>query len=150
MFEAPFSFDGRIRRLEYGLSVIIGTLVSLIPYIGVFIGLWFIWAQGAKRCHDLDNNGWWQIIPFYGLWLLFQEGESGQNQYGANPKGLQNNNINNPTPPNTQPAGNYGSYNPGHYDGGHNAPNGQSNNQNYTTNSSSNASGEYNSGELYK
>jgi uncharacterized membrane protein YhaH (DUF805 family) len=164
MFENAFSFDGRIRRTEYGISfiiyiVIIGVINAIIASSNgdaAFLGLayiplfWFLWAQGAKRCHDLDNNGWWQIIPFYGLWLLFQEGESGQNQYGANPKGLQNSYINSSIPPNATPAGNSESYNPGQYDGGHNAPNGQGNNQNYTTNGSSNASGEYNSGEMYK
>jgi uncharacterized membrane protein YhaH (DUF805 family) len=49
---------------------------------------WFMLAQGAKRCHDRGNSGWWQIIPFYGLWMLFADGEIGDNEYGENPKGL--------------------------------------------------------------
>ena len=70
MFKKPFSFEGRIRRTEYGLSLIIyffpafifrvaaeagaGASVFVIFYIPV---LWFLWAQGAKRCHDLGNSG---------------------------------------------------------------------------------------------
>ncbi|MBP6754765.1 MAG: DUF805 domain-containing protein [Bacteroidia bacterium] len=97
MFRNLFSFDGRIRRLEYGLSFIIWyfylTICILITkgtgiyFILLIPGFWFFWSQGAKRCHDLDNNGWWQIIPLYGFWLLFQEGKDGDNQYGPNPKG---------------------------------------------------------------
>lgn len=97
MFKQPFSFNGRIRRTEYGISMILYIIASsimsaaatpessaiIIFYIPL---LWFLWAQGAKRCHDLGNNGWWQIIPFYGLWLLFQEGQSERNQYGEDPK----------------------------------------------------------------
>lgn len=115
MFKAPFSFDGRIRRTEYGLSLIINAVSTLIIQLMVvglvqsstnsysssdrsgvaflliiflFPFLWFVWAQGAKRCHDLGNSGWWQLIPFYGLWLLFEDGQSGANQYGDNPKGI--------------------------------------------------------------
>ena len=100
MFSNPFSFDGRIRRTEYGLSIIIMYAYAFI--VGLFIGFteleegvmylllipayWFMLAQGAKRCHDLDNNGWWQIIPFYALWMLFQNGQPGLNKYGVNPK----------------------------------------------------------------
>ncbi|MDR0798218.1 MAG: DUF805 domain-containing protein, partial [Dysgonamonadaceae bacterium] len=53
-------------------------------------GLWFLWAQGAKRCHDRDRTGWYQMIPFYFLWLIFADGEYGENDYGPNPKGLGN------------------------------------------------------------
>ena len=100
MFSNPFSFDGRIRRTEYGLSIIIMYAYAFI--VGLFIGFteleegvmylllipsyWFMLAQGAKRCHDLGNNGWWQIIPFYALWMLFQNGQPGLNKYGVNPK----------------------------------------------------------------
>ena len=99
MFSSPFSFDGRIRRTEYGISfiivVVVNTFVNAIvasgevPILGLAYipTLWFLWAQGAKRCHDVGNNGWWQIIPFYVFWLLFQDGQSGLNEYGSNPKG---------------------------------------------------------------
>ena len=103
MFKKPFSFSGRIRRLEYGISFIIyfvwyvfidvaekspnlsqGTaiviLISLIPM------LWFVWAQNCKRCHDRGNSGWYQLIPFYFVVLLFGDGEPGENEYGTNPK----------------------------------------------------------------
>lgn len=99
MFSSPFSFEGRIRRTEYGISLIIYVIVLTFlnviaksgeaPIIGLaYIPmLWFLWAQGAKRCHDVGNNGWWQIIPLYIFWLLFQNGEQGLNEYGQNPKG---------------------------------------------------------------
>lgn len=106
MFRNPFSFSGRIRRTEYGLSMIICFVINLfmqgivgiaaesdaasallILYLIMLIPyFWFIWAQGAKRCHDRGNSGWYQIIPFYGLWMLFAEGEIGTNEYGNSPK----------------------------------------------------------------
>ena len=98
MFSNPFSFEGRIRRTEYGISFIIYLIVLSIvneivasgdfPIISLayFPMLWFWIAQSAKRCHDLGNSGWWQLIPFYGLWILFQNGQSGSNKYGNNPK----------------------------------------------------------------
>lgn len=106
MFRKPFSFSGRIRRLEYGLSVIIvvivdiimqsilsvaentsesGSLIALYIVIMIFY-IWFSLAQGAKRCHDRGNSGWYQFIPFYGLWMLFADGEEETNEYGECPK----------------------------------------------------------------
>lgn len=102
MFKHIFSFDGRIRRLEYGLTYLFYTLYSLpiniIPeeeLSAIFVLLWLmllapvlwvLFAQGAKRCHDLGNSGWWQLIPFYLFWMIFQDGEQGNNEYGDNPK----------------------------------------------------------------
>jgi len=157
MFKNPFSFDGRIRRTEYGLSHLMAIFgLFIIAFIFGLIGgslnadddsitaslilvyipyFWFVWAQGAKRCHDLGNSGWWQLIPFYGLWLLFQDGQPGSNQYGENPKGIQGSKQQNFTQ--TQnPQGGY----QGGYTGGHNNP---------TTNYPSNTGG-YKDGDLYK
>ncbi len=98
MFQKPFSFDGRIRRLEYGLSFIIylivyGLMIALVGGAESMVGLllvvpmvWFLWAQGAKRCHDINRSGWMQIIPFYVLFLIFEDGQQGKNEYGSNPK----------------------------------------------------------------
>ena len=155
MFNAPFSFKGRIRRTEYGLSVIIygviygilSAIVSpssrasdgaeIILLIFLIPLIWFFWAQGAKRCHDIGKTGWMQIVPLYIFWLIFQDGESGTNQYGPNPKSIQS--INPTQPPHT--GGGY----QGGYSGGHNNHGNisQQNPPNVTN------TGEYKSGDLY-
>ena len=151
MFKNPFSFDGRIRRSEYGISLLIlvfistifaellkdGYSVATIGYIPIY---WFLWAQGAKRCHDLGNNGFWQIIPLYFFWLIFDDGKPGINEYGINPKSV--NNYTTPNSPNSNSTSNTG-YSGG-YDGGHN-----SSNSNDILNSNENES-EYKNGDLYK
>ncbi len=96
MFKAPFSFEGRIRRTEYGISVIIFIiLIILIEFLAdkaqflellFFPLLWFIIAQGAKRGHDKSKEGWYQMIPFYVFALVFIVGDKTQNRYGKNPK----------------------------------------------------------------
>lgn len=96
MFSKPFSFNGRIRRLEFGLTIIIGEIgflfIIAMTKAADISGLlllplyWIFLAQGAKRCHDLGNSGWYQLIPFYGLWMLFAKGDDGINEYGPNPK----------------------------------------------------------------
>jgi len=107
MFKKLFSFDGRIRRTEYGISLIIYYVIAITFQITVseeitnqnvasliflfFIPfVWIMLAQGAKRCHDRGNSGWYQLIPFYMLWMLFADSEIGRNQYGLNPKGIGN------------------------------------------------------------
>ena len=117
MFKNPFSFEGRIRRTEYGLSVIIyavfetiisrlgsetGGVIILILLIPV---IWLLLAQATKRCHDVGNSGWWQLIPLYGLWLVFQDGDHGPNQYGENPKGIGNQDFTQPNQPNDPQGG---------------------------------------------
>jgi len=100
MFKNIFFFSGRIRRLEYGLSnlfmVVFGIAGSYLADINAFLDSLFIllfltiysilFAQGAKRCHDLGNSGFYQFIPFYKLLLFFQEGEPKPNKFGINPK----------------------------------------------------------------
>lgn len=108
MFKKPFSFKGRIRRTEYGITLVVyfivaatlqftllvpnpesgeGSLLYLIFFIPIF---WVMLAQGCKRCHDRGNSGWYQIIPFYGFWMLFADSIGGVNEYGPNPKGIGN------------------------------------------------------------
>jgi uncharacterized membrane protein YhaH (DUF805 family) len=103
MFSNPFSFEGRIRRTEYGLSLLIaavGRVALVMMLLGAARGenvgpfyfilqlpiLWFMFAQGAKRCHDVGLNGWYQLIPFFPLYLIFGDGHSSENEYGVNPK----------------------------------------------------------------
>lgn len=107
LFQSPFSFHGRIRRLEYGLSVIIIYIAAFVTglitealeqsgngYLSIIllwafriVCYWFSFAQNAKRCHDRGNSGWYQLIPFYGLFLLFGDGDEYENDYGPDPKG---------------------------------------------------------------
>ena len=115
MFKNLFSFDGRIRRTEFGLSFIIFYIIfnfldevfnfnrsfSLIFFIPIFI---FYFAQSAKRSHDIGESGWLSLIPLYNPFLLlFKEGNVGENVYGEDPKKRVNNTFfNNPsttTPP---------------------------------------------------
>jgi uncharacterized membrane protein YhaH (DUF805 family) len=86
LFAHPFSFKGRIRRLEFGLSVVISMLIALLSdyfilsgsvpqdvltlgFVGYLylliavIAAWFGIAQVAKRCHDIGISGWWQVLP---------------------------------------------------------------------------------------
>jgi uncharacterized membrane protein YhaH (DUF805 family) len=157
MFKNPFSFDGRIRRTEYGVSLIIYAIAyAIIAGIGTSAGrdggagivfiffipmLWFLWAQGAKRCHDVGNSGWWQLIPFYVFWLLFQEGQAGANQFGENPKGIQS--ITGQTNQGGQNNGTSGYQ--GGYSGGHNSPN-----TNYSATETPAKTDGYKDGDLYK
>lgn len=155
MFKNPFSFEGRIRRTEYGLSQIIATVALFIVaaiagaadalplyYFALIPFFWFIWSQGARRCHDLGNSGWWQLIPFYALWMLFQDGQPGPNQYGENPKGIQA--IGGQTFQGSQNTGTSGGYQGG-YSGGHNNPT-----TNYSSTENPSNSGGYKDGDLYK
>lgn len=77
MFAHPFSYKGRIRRKEFCLSFLIAfvvgmllqSLVQAFPSVFRIIlalalaipAIWFITAQGAKRCHDYGDSGWKQF-----------------------------------------------------------------------------------------
>ncbi|MEZ5003097.1 MAG: DUF805 domain-containing protein [Chitinophagales bacterium] len=108
MFKNIFSFKGRIGRLEYVLSVVIFLFmtiitsgVSTLEASDVAVGylillmfiplLWILLAQGCKRCHDLNKNGFYQLIPIFILWMLFVKGTEGSNQYGNDPSTIDNN-----------------------------------------------------------
>ena len=108
MFKRPFSFEGRIRRTEYCLSLLIYYVVIYVVafFAGVLVGTtgsngfmalyflflipgaWFLWAQGTKRCHDLGHSGWFQFIPFYVFWMIFAPGDRETTGYGTSPKAV--------------------------------------------------------------
>ena len=95
----PFSFKGRIGRLQLILSYVVGfaawfasfvllennygvqnAMIAFITLTAVFF--WFIYAQSAKRCHDLGKSGAWMFVPFWSILLFFGEGEKQNNEYG--------------------------------------------------------------------
>lgn len=101
LFKHPFSFEGRIGRLEYCMTYLLYWLYCLpmnlaseeefwLGFAPLWILLlipvgWITLAQGAKRCHDLGNNFLYQFIPFYILWMFFISGNKEVNRYGTSP-----------------------------------------------------------------
>jgi uncharacterized membrane protein YhaH (DUF805 family) len=92
-----FVFGGRASRSEYWwwflITCVISLAVELIApglYLAVVVllGLPTIALQ-ARRLHDQNRSGWWQligVIPFVG-WIvlaltLIREGTRGPNNYG--------------------------------------------------------------------
>jgi len=126
---ALFGFEGRMRRLHYGLIALVTGIIWvfllsawLFMLLGggeelaeeAFIGgmatmcllaipaIWIAMATQIKRLHDMNRPGTYVLIglvgglvPFIGglialgyqLWLIFEDGTAGQNQFGADPKG---------------------------------------------------------------
>lgn len=96
----PFSFNGRIGRLQLILSYVVGFVVWFASFFLYYYQLeynsnifllflactvaffWFLYAQCAKRCHDLGKSGAWMFVPFWNVLLFFAEGEKQDNQYG--------------------------------------------------------------------
>lgn len=91
------SARGRATRGQYLLSWLTYLFFSIVldvmiqdganPLFGLlhFPMFVFILTEGAKRCHDMGRSGWFQLIPFFSLWMLFKKGEEGPNKYGPNP-----------------------------------------------------------------
>ena len=95
-----FSFKGRIGRVQLILSYVVGFVAWFAIYAlsepaleynsNIFllflactaVFFWFLYAQCAKRCHDLGKSGAWMFVPFWNILLFFAEGEKGENQYG--------------------------------------------------------------------
>ncbi len=45
----------------------------------------FVLIQAVKRVHDVNKSGWYLLIPFYNLYLIFCEGTDGNNDFGLLP-----------------------------------------------------------------
>ena len=107
-----FSYNGRVGRLVYLAAVYGGLFVFFLPIIILRIlgtdvdaafdgkimpplfGIWYLFyiyitiMVGTKRCHDLNHSGWYQLIPFYGLCMLFDAGDSDENDFGTEASGI--------------------------------------------------------------
>jgi uncharacterized membrane protein YhaH (DUF805 family) len=99
MFKNPFSFYGRIRRTEFALTPIFYLIIYFFVLIfennnsarswieiTLFLPIYLLISQCAKRCHDLGKAGCWQFVPFYAFPMFFKAGDFGSNGYGDNPK----------------------------------------------------------------
>ena len=109
--EILFSFAGRIQRRTFwlaslamlGISILLyATLVvllviDLLPLPLAYIGVWFVYvfylfsqyAISAKRWHDRNKSGWWNLvslIPLVNLLMIielgFRKGTDGPNRFG--------------------------------------------------------------------
>ncbi|WP_378180618.1 DUF805 domain-containing protein [Aquimarina sp. SS2-1] len=110
------NFEGRARRTEYWMFTLFNFLIALALIIlaGVFAameidaltiifyGVYVVYALAVlvpglavavRRLHDTGKSGWMilvGLIPFIGgIWLLIlyvTEGDSGDNEYGPDPK----------------------------------------------------------------
>ena len=72
-------FPGLVEGAYTPLNMIF-SLGILLPYIGV----------AARRLHDVNRSGWWQLIPLtiigiipYIYWVT-KKGDEGENRFGTN------------------------------------------------------------------
>jgi len=105
------TFSGRASRSEFWFWVLFGTLAGLVAtafdvaIFGIDFGtqvsplnglvnlalLVPSLAVGARRFHDMDRTGWWQLLVLTGIgavvllvWWCFR-GTDGPNRYGPDP-----------------------------------------------------------------
>lgn len=107
VFNNYANFEGRARRSEFWYWTLFNVLVSFVlSLIGNWLHLGFIptlWslavlvpsiAVGVRRLHDIGKSGWLyliSLIPLIGTIIVIvwfaQDGMSGPNMYGPDPKG---------------------------------------------------------------
>lgn len=107
-----WSMHGRMRRITYLLLLILGVFVwgplhlngveiftrwaltndtdminwMLLSLVVDFLPANFIIFLGVKRLHDCNYKGWWLLIPFVSIVILFVPGTRGSNRFGPNPR----------------------------------------------------------------
>lgn len=102
---------GRARRKEYWGFALWSGVMSLammavdvaLGFDGEFSPVYSLYALAAfipgitvwiRRMHDVGRSGWWFLIYFTGIGILFliywlfKDSEPGPNKWGPNPKGL--------------------------------------------------------------
>jgi uncharacterized membrane protein YhaH (DUF805 family) len=111
-FSQYVGFAGRARRSEFWYWVLFTILVSIVASlidrvilrstgnIGIVASLANLalllpsLAVGARRLHDINRTGWWQLIsliPIIGtivLIVFWVQDSQGENKYGPSPKAV--------------------------------------------------------------
>jgi uncharacterized membrane protein YhaH (DUF805 family) len=113
VFAFLFSFKGRTNRTDFTKFILgfvfflifsvyilsnLGTseeifVFAIVPYIAICLTLFVsLLAVGTRRMHDHGKSGVWHLLFFFPLgylfllFLWFEEGEWGENKYGADPR----------------------------------------------------------------
>jgi len=101
-------FQGRARRKEYWMFTLFNIIIAMaIGFVsgladavfetGVVLSLATnavyslailipATAVSIRRMHDLGGSGWWILVPVVNLVFMFLDSQSGDNEYGPNPK----------------------------------------------------------------
>ena len=86
-----FTIKGRSSRLQYNSFILFIFLVDLFINLinpdarslnlAVVLALYapMITCQ-IRRSHDVGKSGWWILIPFYGLYLVFKKSVEGNSE----------------------------------------------------------------------
>ena len=92
-FEKYAVFEGRARRKEYWyfflFLLIVHFLTLRLPAINGICSLITLVpsiAVACRRMHDVGKSGWFQLIPFYNLYLFCCDSEPSANKYGPRVK----------------------------------------------------------------
>ena len=103
-------FNGRTARKGFWMFALINCIISIVIGIvftalgdkhSVVNNLYSLavlvpsLAVGARRLHDINKSGWWQLIsliPVIGwIWIIVLfclDSDAGDNRFGVNPKGV--------------------------------------------------------------
>ncbi len=97
-------FSGRSRRSEFWYFTLVSTIISIILMIvdnalgttsgssGLLGSLYSLAVflpsigVGIRRMHDINRSGWWILLPIVNIVFWATDSDSGENQYGSNPK----------------------------------------------------------------
>jgi uncharacterized membrane protein YhaH (DUF805 family) len=93
------NFNGRARRAEYWYFVLFNVIASaIVGFIGGLMDFQLLGniyslavllpsiAVAVRRMHDVGKSGWFILIPIYNFILAVTAGDSGENEYGPDPK----------------------------------------------------------------